>query len=126
MPDYSSDYSSVLVNSLYSVYGEPSGHGFDSLLQSETFSSNSFRHSATLSIFFSNVRLSNFFRLQGSLQVFFDILQQTKVPKRPKGLPFYVFRHYETVQNSQFSFFFSKIEKIRIFFCLQRVPLQFI
>ena len=35
-------------------------------------------------------------------------MQQTKVPKSPKGLPFKVFRHYETVQNSHFSFFIWK------------------
>ena len=64
----------------------------------------------------------NFFAFKGShLQVSFDILQQTKVPKSPKGLPFYVFRHYETVQNSHFSFFFRKLKK-STFFCLQRVP----
>ena len=56
-----------------------------------------------------------FFVFKGShLQGFFDILQQTKVPKSPKGLPFYVFRHYETVQNSHFCFF-SEIEKNRFF-----------
>ena len=56
---------------------------------------------------------SIFFAFKGShLQVFFDILQQTKVPKSPKGLPFYVFRHYETV----FSFsVFEKLKKIEIF-----------
>ena len=72
-----------------------------------------FRHCATISIFFA---------FKGShLQVSFDILQQTKVPKSPKGLPVYVLRHYEIVQNSHFSFFFRKLKKIDIF-CLQRVP----
>ena len=56
----------------------------------------------------------------------FDILQQTKVPKSPKGLLFYVFRHYETVQNSHFSFFFRKLKKTlkkkSKFYCLRRVP----
>ena len=44
-----------------------------------------------LSIFFGTVRLFfDFFAFKGSshLQVFFDILQQTKVPRSPKGLPF--------------------------------------
>ena len=61
---------------------------------------NFFRHSTTS--FF------NFLPSKGpTFKFFFDILQQTKVPKSPKGLPFYVFRHYETVQNSHFSFFFE-------------------
>ena len=50
-----------------------------------------------------------------TFKFFFDILQQTKVPKSPKGLPFQVFRHYETVQNSHFSFLLSKIPKNRYF-----------
>ena len=61
-------------NSLHSVYGEPSGHGFESLFWPETFSSNFFRHCATISIFFGTVRLfSNFFfAFKGyHLQVFF-------------------------------------------------------
>ena len=29
----------------------------------------------------------------------FDILQQAEISKRPKGLPFEVFRHYETVSK---------------------------
>ena len=52
------------------------------------------------------MRLVQFFFIR-----FFYILQQTKVPKSPKGLPFHVFRHYETVQNSHFRFFFSKINE---------------
>ena len=55
----------------------------------------------------------------------FDILQQTKVPKSPNGLPFYVFRHYEDVQNCHFSFFFRKSKKFRNLFCLQRAPFTF-
>ena len=75
-----------------------------------------FRHCATFFDFFSS---------KGShLQDFFDILQQTKVPNSPKGLPFYVFRHYETVQNSHFSFFFSKIKKLN--FLSPKGPFQFI
>ena len=31
------------------------------------------------------------------------------------GLPFYVFLHYETVQNSHFSFFFRKLKKFDFF-----------
>ena len=80
-----------------------------------------FRHCATLSFFFRHCAtfLRFFFRLQRvPPSSFFDIFQQTKVPKSPKGLPFYVYRHYETVQNSFFVFFFV--------FCFQRVPLQFI
>ena len=51
--------------------------------------------------FFDTVRLFDFFTFKGPFKFFFDILQQSKVPKSPKGLPFYVFRHYETVQNSR-------------------------
>ena len=45
---------------------------------------------------------------------FFDILQQIEVSKSPKGLPFQVFRHYETGSKFSFfdfSFFFSKNPK---------------
>ena len=70
--------------------------------------------------FFGTVRLFQFFlpSMGPIFKIFFNILQQTKMPKSPKGLPFYVFRHYENVQNSQFfCFFFAKIkEKIRHFF----------
>ena len=70
----------------YSVYGEPSGHRFESLLQPETFSSNIFRHCATqlfsaLCPFFSNFFLSP----NGPPFKFLDILQQTEVSKSPKG-----------------------------------------
>ena len=58
-----------------------------------------FRHCAT---FFSICLPS-----KGPTFKFFDILQQTKVPKSPKGLPFCVFLHYETVQTSHFYFFFE-------------------
>ena len=54
---------------------------------------------------------------------FFDILKQTKVPKSLKGLPFYVFRHYETVRNSHFSFFFENKKNWKI--CLSPKGLPF-
>ena len=94
----------------YSVYGEPSGHGFESLLQPESFSSTFFRHCATLSIFFGTVRLffEFFFVAKGPPFTFFDILQQIEVSKSPKGSPFLVFRHYETVSKISFFFFFRK------------------
>ena len=71
-----------------------------------------FRHCATQ--FFSALcDFSIFFHLQRAPpSSFFDILQQTKVPKSPKGLPFYVFRHYEAVQNSHFSFCFENLKKL--------------
>ena len=56
--------------------------------------------------FFGTVRLffPNFFCLHRvPPSKFFDILQQTKVPKSPKGLPFYICRHYETVSKFSFS-----------------------
>ena len=34
-----------------------------------------------------------------SFNLFFDILRQNGCSKNPKGSPFYIFRHYETVQN---------------------------
>ena len=78
-----------------------------------------FRHSVTFSISFCLQRVPP--------SSVFDILQQTKVPKSPKGLPFYVFRHYETVQNSNFSFFFRKLKnsnlkKNRKFLCPKGPP----
>ena len=102
-----------------SVYGEPSGHGFESLLQPETFSSNFFRHCATLNFFrhcatfFRNFFLSP----KGPPFKFFDILQQTEVSKSPKGPPFLVFRHYETVSKiSFFVFFFENFSKKNLYF----------
>ena len=60
---------------------------------------------------------SNFFRLQRvPPSSFFDILQQTKVVKSSKGLPFHVFRHFENVQNSHVSFFFANLKKNSNFF----------
>ena len=64
-------------------------------------------------IFFGTVRLFRIFCRQRVPLQFFDILQQTEVSKCPKGLPFLLFRHYETVSN--FSFFFL----FRIFLSLK-------
>ena len=74
-----------------------------------------------LPVFFGTVRLFfDFFAFKGSqLQFFSDILQQTKVPKSPKGLSFYVFRHYETVQNS---YFFRNLQNFRILFVSKGFP----
>ena len=99
-----------------------------------TGSSPCFSQKLFRAIFFGTVRLSHFFRssatffaifltIKGShLQVFFEILQQTKVPKSPKRLHFYVIRHNETVQNFHFSFCFENWKKIEIFLHLQRIP----
>ena len=57
---------------------------------------------------------------------FFDILQQTEVSKSPKGLPFQIFRHYETFK---ILIFFPKIstKKFSNFFkCLQRPSFIFL
>ena len=69
---------------------------------------NLFRHSVTFFDFFSRSKGPTF-------KFFFDILQQTQVPKSPKGLPFHVFRHCETVQNTHFSFCFENLKKINFF-----------
>ena len=59
-------------------------------------------------IFFGTVRLFfEFFCLQRVPLQIFDILQQTEVSKSPKGLPFQVFRHYETFKILIFRFFFQ-------------------
>ena len=80
-----------------------------------------------LSIFFGSLRLFfDFFTFKVSPSCFFDILKQTKVPKSPKGLPFYVFRHYETVQNSQFSFCFKNFLKKSNFFVFKGSHLHLI
>ena len=102
-------YSSV---QLYSVYGEPKRSRVRVLALTRIFLEHFFRHCATLSIFFGALRLFfDFFYLQMvPPSSFFDILQQTKVPKSPKGLHFYVFRHYETVKNSHFSFCFENLK----------------
>ena len=75
-----------------------------------------------LSIFFGTVRLfGDFFAFKGSHFKFFDILQQTKVPKNPKG-PKSPFKYFGTMRLFKiliFRFFFSKKN------CLQRVPLRF-
>ena len=93
----------------YSVYGEPSGHGFESLLQPETFSSTFFG-TVRLFQFFSALCdfFWNFFVAKGPPFKFFDILQQIEVSKSPKGSPFLVFRHYETVSKISFFVFFRK------------------
>ena len=82
-----------------------------------TGSSPCFSQKLFRAMVFGTVRLFfEFFCLQTvPPSSFFDILQQTKVPKSPKGLPFYVFRHYATVQNSHFSFFFRKLKKWSFF-----------
>ena len=51
------------------------------------------------SIFLGTVRLFfEFFNAsKGPLQIF-DILQQTGVSERPKGLPSYIFRHYDDLK----------------------------
>ena len=64
---------------------------------------NFFRRSAT---FFELFKPSN-----GPIFSFFDFLQQTKVPKSPKGLHFFVFWHYEYIQHSHFSLCFENFKK---------------
>ena len=59
---------------------------------------NFFRHCATFFFEFSFVAKRSPFK-------FFDILQQTEVPKSPKGPPFLVFRHCETLKILIFRFF---------------------
>ena len=60
--------------------------------------------------FFGTVRHFRFFFPPKSPSFkFFDISQQTEVSKSPKGLPFLVFRHYETVSKISFFVFFWKI-----------------
>ena len=56
-----------------------------------------------LSLFFGTVRLfSNFSLLQRVPFDIFDLLQQTRVSKSPKGFPLYTFRHYELFQQIHF------------------------
>ena len=79
-------------------------------------------------IFFGTVQLffDVFSPSKGPIFKFFlNILQQTKVPKIPKGLPFHVFRHYETVRKSHFSFFL-KIKTILKIFVSKGSALQFL
>ena len=52
---------------------------------------------------------SNFLPSKGPTSKFFDILQQTKVPKSPKGLPFMYFGTMRLFKILFFVFFFSKI-----------------
>ena len=65
-------------------------------------------------LFFGTVRFFSklFLPSKGPPSSFFDILQQTKGPKSPKGVYFQVLRHYETVSKFSFFVFFE-------FFCLQ-------
>ena len=51
----------------------------------------------------------------------FDILQQTEDSKSPKGLPFLLFRHYETVSKFSFSVFFRNYFK-KFFECFLMSP----
>ena len=78
-------------------------------------------------IFFGTVRLfSNFFRLERvPPSSFFDILQQTKVPKSPKGL-FMYFGTMGLFKILIFRFFFRKLKKYFEFFLFLKGPLQFI
>ena len=62
--------------------------------------------------FFSRKFINFFYKIFECLQrvppsFFLKILQLDGCWKSPKG-PFYIFWHYETVQNSHFSFFFQK------------------
>ena len=103
-----------------------------------TGSSPCFSQKLFRAIFFSGLRdYFNFFRHSAPFfrffclqsippSSFFDILQQIKRPKSPKGLPFYVFWHYETVQNSHFSFCFENLKKFQFLFVFKGSPLQFI
>ena len=77
--------------------------------------------SGTLCLSRRSATFFRFFTFKGfHLQVFFDILQQTKVPKRPKGLPFYVFRYRDC---SKFSVFvLLRKLKIRFFFVFKGPP----
>ena len=101
-----------------------------------TGSSPCFSQKLFQAIFFGTVRLnlfrhcatfSNLFCLQKvPPSSFFATLQQTKVPKSPKGLPFYAFRYYETVQNFNFSFFSKIFLKKFENFLSPKAPLQLI
>ena len=56
--------------------------------------------------FFGTMRLffKNFFDCtKGSLFIFLKFLEHNRCLKIPKGPPFQIFRHYETVQNCHFS-----------------------
>ena len=100
--------SGVLVSTRFTV--NPAVRASSPCFSQKIFSSNFIRHCATLSFFSA---LCDFFldflpSKCPTFEFFSDILQQTKVPKSPIGIPFYVFRHYETVQSSHFSFFLKK------------------
>ena len=82
---------------VYSIFNERYETGRDYTVPPLNF----FRHCATF--------FRIFFVAKGSPFKFFDILQQTEVSKSPNGLPFLLFRHYETVSKFSFFVFFSKI-----------------
>ena len=65
-------------------------------------------------LFFANFSHAS----KGSPLQFFDIFQQSGL-KKTQMAPSYIFRHYETVPNSHFSFFPN------IIFCLQKEPFHF-
>ena len=76
--------------------------------------------------FFRHCAVFRFFCRQRVPFKCFGILQQTEVSKSPKGRPFLVFRHCESVSKfssylfrNKFQFFISNFVK-----CLQRVRLQ--
>ena len=87
-------------------------------------------------IFFGTMRL--FFGFHQRIPfVCFDILQHNGCQKNPKGLPFYIFRHCDTVKKISFLIFFRKflnlprVSLIFFIFCnqlefhkVQRVPLS--
>ena len=66
---------------------------------------------------------SNFFKVfKGSPLLFFGVLQLNGCWKSLKG-PFYIFRHYETVKNSHFSFLLESFKKFfENFFMSQKSP----
>ena len=112
--------SHVLVSARFTVNPAVTGSSpcfsqklFRAIFSALCDSLNFFRHCATPSNFFRHcATFFDFFVAKGSPFMFFDILQQTEVSKRPKGPPFLVFRHYETVSKiSFFVFFFDNFSK---------------
>ena len=71
-------------------------------------------------IFFGTMRLffENFLIVPKAPLHFFDILEHNRCLKIPKGPPFQIFRHYETVQNCHFSsdIRFSQYISTNVFF----------
>ena len=72
-------------------------------------------------IFFGTMRLffrKFFYCTKRSPFIFFDILEHNRCLKIPKCPPFQIFRHYETVQNCNFSsdIRFSQYISTNIFF----------